>query len=96
MLLSAMVGIYPQVRSMRTILTGLGWLNGSWEALHLVNERKIFSVEPVLESLIQVLQAPNLSSPFCYSVVLTFCCVHASLVYFNLYARRPLQKIRML
>ena len=55
MLLAAVVGIYPQVRSVRTILTGMGCLNGSWEALQLVNERKIFSVEPVLESLIQVL-----------------------------------------
>ena len=61
MLLSAVVGIYPQVRSIRTILTGLGWLNGSWEALHLVNERKIFSVEPVLESLIQVNLSTTLS-----------------------------------
>jgi hypothetical protein len=54
MLSTAVVGLYPQVRSLRTILTGLGWLQGSWEALQLVNERKIFSVEPVLESLIQV------------------------------------------
>ena len=54
MLSTAVVGVYPQVRSLRTILTGLGWLQGSWEALQLVNERKIFSVEPVMESLIQV------------------------------------------
>ena len=54
MLSTAVVGLYPQMRSLRTILTGLGWLQGSWEALQLVNERKIFSLEPVFESLIQV------------------------------------------
>ena len=54
MLSTAVVGLYPQVRSLKTILTGLGWLEGSWEALQLVNERNIVSVESVLESLLQV------------------------------------------
>jgi hypothetical protein len=54
MMFTAMVGIYPQVRSLRTIMTAMGWLPGSWEAMQLVNERKIFILEPVAESLVQV------------------------------------------
>ena len=35
-------------------MTGMGWLHGYWEAMQLVNERKIFILEPVAESLVQV------------------------------------------
>ena len=54
MMCKAIIGIYPQMISMRTIMTGMGWLQGSWEYMQLVDESKIFILEPVAESLVHV------------------------------------------
>ena len=54
MLCGAVLGIYPQIRSMRTIMAGLGLMQGRWEEVHRTNEKKIYSIEPVMESLNQV------------------------------------------
>ena len=62
MLCVTILGIYPQVRSMRTILTGLGFIHGRWEEVHRTNEKKIYSIEPVMESLNQVGQSQEAMS----------------------------------
>ena len=49
-----MVGLYPQYCAGRTILLGLGWLDGDWKTDHQKNKGTLYTIEPVMESLLQV------------------------------------------
>ena len=62
-LLLAIMGIYPQYRSVRTILIGWGFIRGDWEAEHKFNSRKLYIIEPLVESLLQV---PMACSKLCF------------------------------
>ena len=53
-LLAALVGLYPQCRAMRTVLMGWGWIQGDWEVDHKYNNRNLYVIEPLVESLLQV------------------------------------------
>ena len=53
-LLAALVGLYPQYRAMRTVLIGRGWIKGNWEVEHKYNNRNLYVIEPLVESLLQV------------------------------------------
>jgi len=53
-LLLAILGVYPQYRSFRTILMGWGFVQGDWETEHKFNSRKLYIIEPLVESLLQV------------------------------------------
>ena len=53
-LLIAFAGLYPQYRAMRTILMGRGWIEGDWEVDHKYNNRNLYVIEPLVESLLQV------------------------------------------
>ena len=50
------MGLYPQYRSVKTIGMGVGWVRGDWEQEHRLNRLKIFVIEPIMESLLQVSQ----------------------------------------
>ena len=54
-LLVALVGCYPQYRTIRSILCGFGWISGDWKKEDLINKRKVYIIEPVVESLLQVI-----------------------------------------
>ena len=62
-LLLAILGIYPQYRSVRTILIGWGFIQGDWQAEHKFNSRKLYIIEPLVESLLQV---PMACSELCF------------------------------
>ena len=53
-LLTALVGLYPQYRALRTVLMGRGWIRGNWEVDHKYNNRNLYVIEPLVESLLQV------------------------------------------
>ena len=53
-LLTALVGLYPQFRALRTVLMGRGWIQGNWEVDHKYNNRNLYVIEPLVESLLQV------------------------------------------
>ena len=53
-LLAALVGLYPQYRALRTVLMGWGWIKGDWEVDHKYNNRNLYVIEPLVESLLQV------------------------------------------
>ena len=53
-LLAALVGLYPQYRALRTVLMGRGWIRGNWEVDHKYNNRNLYVIEPLVESLLQV------------------------------------------
>ena len=53
-LLTALVGLYPQFRALRTVLMGRGWIRGNWEVDHKYNNRNLYVIEPLVESLLQV------------------------------------------
>ena len=53
-LLAALVGLYPQYRALRTVLMGWGWIKGNWEVDHKYNNRNLYVIEPLVESLLQV------------------------------------------
>ena len=55
----SLIGLYPQYRAMKTILIGLGWVSGDWEEEHRVNRVKIYVIEPIMESLLQVIFVQN-------------------------------------
>ena len=48
------MGLYAQFRALKTIMIGLGWLKGDWEKEHHFNRQKIYIIEPIMESLLQV------------------------------------------
>ena len=52
--LLALCGLYPQYRAVKTVLIGRGWLPGDWETEHKYNNRNIYVIEPLVESLLQV------------------------------------------
>ena len=52
--LTALVGLYPQYRALRTVLMGRGWIAGDWEKEHKFNNRNLYVIEPLVESLLQV------------------------------------------
>ena len=53
LVLLCIFGLYPQFCAMKTILMGFRWIDGNWEEEHKKNRRKIYVVEPVMESLLQ-------------------------------------------
>ena len=50
----AFVGCYPQYRTIRCIFLGFGWIRGDWKKEDKTNRRKVYIIEPVVESLLQV------------------------------------------
>ena len=50
----ALVGFYPQYRAFRTVLIGRGCIIGDWEKEHKYNNRNLYVIEPLVESLFQV------------------------------------------
>ena len=62
--LTALVGLYPQSRAIRTVLMGKGWIAGDWEKDHKCNNRNLYVIEPLIESLLQVIQDICTSSVF--------------------------------
>ena len=53
-LLLSVLGAYPQYKAVRTVLMGRGWIRGDWEQEHMNDKKKLYAIEPVIESLIQV------------------------------------------
>ena len=53
-LLAALAGLYPQYRTVRTVLMGWGVIEGDWEEDHKYNNRNLYVIEPLVESLLQV------------------------------------------
>jgi hypothetical protein len=50
----ALIGCYPQYRTIRCIFLGFGWISGDWKKEDKINRRKVYIIEPVVESLLQV------------------------------------------
>ena len=76
--LIALVGLYPQYRAIRTVLIGKGWIDGDWERDHKYNNRNLYVIEPLVESLLQVTQ--DLSyQVICHRLISGFCSIHNSL-----------------
>ena len=49
-----LVGLYPQYRTVQTILRGRGLLPGDWRREHKFNNLNIYMIEPLTESMLQV------------------------------------------
>ena len=58
-LLLALLGLYPQYRAVRTILIGLGAVQGDWE-IYQKESRKIYILEPVAEGILQLFVQSNI------------------------------------
>ena len=64
--LVAVFGFYPQYRALRTVLMGKGWIEGDWEREHKYNNRNLYVIEPLVESLLQV---PSLCTILVYYIM---------------------------
>ena len=53
-MLLALLGGYPQYNPIKTVLMGSGWIYGDWEKEHEINQKTLYVIEPVIESLLQV------------------------------------------
>ena len=53
-LLLALLGVYPQYNAIKTVLMGRGLVRGDWEKEHEINQKTLYVIEPVIESLLQV------------------------------------------
>ena len=51
----SLVGLYPQYRTVLTILRGRGLLAGDWRREHKFNNLNIYMIEPLTESMLQVI-----------------------------------------
>ena len=52
----AILGVYPQLIALRTIMMGLGLIDGDWKEDQKYNKKILYKIEPVVESLLQVRQ----------------------------------------
>ena len=55
-LIFACLGCYPQYRAICTLLLGTGWLEGDWKSEHKKNNQNLYIIEPLIESMLQVIQ----------------------------------------
>ena len=54
-MLLGLLGIYPQYTALRTLLIGMGVLQGDWRSSHRRCKQQVYVLEPVVESLLQLL-----------------------------------------
>ena len=54
-LIFTLVGLYPQYRTVQTVLRGRGLLPGDWRREHKFNNLNIYMIEPLCESMLQVI-----------------------------------------
>ena len=66
-LIFTLVGLYPQYRTVQTVLRGRGLLPGDWRREHKFNNLNIYMIEPLCESMLQV----NMRTVRWFDVVLT-------------------------
>ena len=50
-----LVGLYPQYKTVQTVLRGRGLLGGDWRREHKFNNLNIYMIEPLCESMLQVM-----------------------------------------